>query len=91
MLNEINARQPEAERLEQSVIDNYCVKALAPPENNLVEGKIFEGVKSIKDLKERYRELSKTYDPDMGGKEEDMKLINKEYKEKYARLKDRER
>ena len=41
--------------------------------------KYFAGVKTIEELRKRYRELLKQYHPDNGGNEEIMKEINIEY------------
>ena len=48
--------------------------------------KYFAGVKTIEELRKRYRELLKQYHPDNGGNEEIMKEINIEYDRLFAIL-----
>ena len=91
MLTELNNSQPEKERLEQSVIDNYCNKTPELPESTLKEGEIFKDIKSLNILRMKYRELSKIHHPDHGGNSENMALINKEYKAMCSKLNAKER
>ena len=48
--------------------------------------KYFAGVKTIEELRKRYRELLKQYHPDNGGNEEIMKEINIEHDRLFAIL-----
>jgi hypothetical protein len=50
--------------------------------------KYFEECKTIDEVKEKYRKLAKKNHPDLGGNEEVMKQINKEYDMKISKLKD---
>ena len=49
-------------------------------------GKYFQNVKSIQELRKRYRELLKEHHPDNGGNEDVMKEINAEYDRLFAIL-----
>lgn len=91
MLNEINAAQPKNEQLEQSVIDEFCTQTKSITYVDLSKGKIFSGVKSIKELKSQFKELAKEHHPDNGGDVEKMKMINVEYHKRYKQLRDKER
>lgn len=46
----------------------------------------FENVKSVEELRKRYRELLKEHHPDNGGNEDTMKQINAEYDRLFAIL-----
>lgn len=48
--------------------------------------KYFAGVKTVEELRKRYRELLKQHHPDNGGNEEIMKEINTEYDRLFAIL-----
>ena len=48
--------------------------------------KYFAGVKTVEELRKRYRELLKQHHPDNGGNEETMKEINIEYDRLFAIL-----
>ena len=43
--------------------------------------KFFENVKTLQELKSKYKELARTYHPDLGGDLETMQKINSEYDE----------
>ncbi len=48
--------------------------------------KYFAGVKTVEELRKRYRELLKQHHPDNGGNEETMKEINTAYDALFARM-----
>lgn len=41
--------------------------------------KYFENIKNLEELRKEYKKLVKKNHPDMGGSEEEMKIINVEY------------
>ena len=47
----------------------------------MMNTKFFEGIKSLQELKSKYKELARTYHPDLGGDLETMQKINSEYDE----------
>ena len=49
--------------------------------------KFFNGIKTLEELKKKYRELCMKYHPDLGGDEETMKAINGEYDAVFPRVK----
>ena len=49
--------------------------------------KWFSNPRTVEELKRQYRDLTKKHHPDLGGNAEDMKSINNEYDQLFARLK----
>lgn len=48
---------------------------------------MFEGCKTMEELKAEYRKAVKTYHPDLGGTDEDMKRVNLAFEERFNRIK----
>ena len=49
--------------------------------------RFFKNVTTIEELRKQFKALAFEHHPDRGGNEEDMKIINAEYKDLYERVK----
>lgn len=47
--------------------------------------KYFENIKNLEELRKEYKKLVKKNHPDIGGSEEEMKIINVEYEKSIER------
>ena len=83
MLCAINEAQPVKEQLDNSVFQELIGAIQEPPE--LIEGKIFEGIKTTKGLDARFRDLTRFLEMDKLTFEEYMQ-ISREYKNAKEKL-----